>query len=214
MILILLGPPGSGKGTQAKRLASQMKWAHLSTGDMLRAAITKGTALGLEAKKYMDQGALVSDDIVVGLISERIQDHDCNNGFILDGFPRTVEQADALDRMLSAKGCQVDKVLLFEIEDEELIRRLCGRRTCPRCGLMYHIDSAPPKDNSNCDQCGTKLIQRGDDQLDVIQRRLKVYQKETAPLASFYNKNGKLESLDAALTPDVVAENLIKALSA
>lgn len=214
MILILLGPPGSGKGTQAKRLGVEEKWPHLSTGDMLRSAITQGTQLGLKAKTFMDQGLLVPDEVVIGLISERVQQVDCKNGFILDGFPRTIPQAVALGVMLNALSLHLDRVFSFEIKESELINRLCGRRTCPKCGAMYHVESVPPLQDMICDQCGTGLVQRADDQIDVVQRRLKVYQQETAPLVDFYRKEGRLICLDAAQSANAVALELKKALTA
>jgi len=213
MILILLGPPGSGKGTQAKRLAVEKKWPHLSTGDMLRSAIAQGAELGLKAKAFMDQGSLVPDEVVIGLISERIQQVDCKNGFILDGFPRTIPQAVVLGRTLRSLSLHLDKVFSFEIHESKLVDRLCGRRTCPKCGSMFHVQSAPPSQDMICDQCGTGLVQRADDQVDVVQRRLRVYEQETAPLVDFYRKEGRLICLDAAQSPDVVALELKKALT-
>jgi adenylate kinase len=213
MILILLGPPGSGKGTQAKRLVTEKGWPQLSTGDMLRTAIAQGTKLGLEAKSYMDRGALVPDDVVIGLIQERTTQSDSKNGFILDGFPRTIPQAEALDKMLSQKGRKVDGAVLFDIPDSELVRRLSGRRTCLKDGSMYHVESLRPKKDGVCDQCGSPLVQRDDDQEDVIQKRLEVYHRQTAPLAAYYRGQGKLKTLDATQSPDVVASALSKALT-
>lgn len=212
MILILLGPPGSGKGTQAKRLVAEQGLPQLSTGDMLRTAISKGTELGFKAKSFMDKGALVPDDVVVGLISERIRQVDCSKGFILDGFPRTIPQADALDEMLKANGRQVDRVVLFDIQDAELVSRLSQRRTCLKCGAMYHLTALPPKAAEVCDQCGSSLIQRDDDREEVIHNRLKVYHRETAPLIGYYRSQNKLQVIDASLPSDVVTEKLAKAL--
>jgi adenylate kinase len=213
MILVLLGPPGSGKGTQAKRLISEKGWPQLSTGDMLRAAIGKGTSLGLEAKAYMDQGSLVPDSVVIGLISERIQQSDCNTGFILDGFPRTVGQAKALQEMLAAQGREVSKAVLFQIDDGELVKRLAGRRTCPNCQAMYHVDTAPPSKDLLCDRCGAGLIQRDDDRTEVIEKRLIVYHQQTAPVANFYETENKLAVLDASQSADRVAESLSRVLA-
>lgn len=213
MILILLGPPGSGKGTQAKRLTGEKQWPQLSTGDMLRAAIKAGTKLGLEAKALMDKGSLVPDSVVVGLIEERVQAPDCRNGVILDGFPRTIPQAEALDVMLEGKGRKVDRVVLFEIPDSELVSRLSGRRTCSKCGTMFHVDSMRPKNAGVCDQCGSGLIQRDDDKAEVIQKRLEVYHQQTAPVAGFYRGQGKLTSLDATQSPNSVSEVLSRILS-
>lgn len=212
MILIFLGPPGSGKGTQAKRLTTEKKWPQLSTGDMLRANIAQGTKLGMEAKKLMDQGSLVPDHVVVGMIEERIQNADCASGFILDGFPRTIPQAESLDQMLEAKGKKVDRVVEFKMDDEELVGRLSGRRTCSKCGTMFHVTSQPSKKEGVCDKCGSPLIQRDDDKIEVITKRLGVYHQQTAPLVSFYGKQGKLKSLDASLSVDIVTNQLSQIL--
>jgi adenylate kinase len=213
MILVLLGPPGSGKGTQAKRLSAQRSWPQLSTGDMLRSAISKGTKLGLEAKSYMDRGALVPDSVVIDLIAERTTASDARGGFILDGFPRTIPQAEALEQMLVRQGRKVDSAILFEIPDTELVRRLSGRRTCLSCGAMYHVESAPAKRDGFCDQCDSKLVQRDDDSEEVIKKRLSVYHQQTAPLADFYQKHGKLKIVKAIRSPEVVAKDLQEALS-
>lgn len=212
MILIFLGPPGSGKGTQAKKLATERKWPQLSTGDMLRANIQSGTKLGLEAKKFMDQGQLVPDLVVIGMIEERIAAPDCKPGFILDGFPRTIPQAEALDRMLSGRALKVDRVVEFKIDDSELLDRLTGRRTCTNCGTMYHVKSLPTKVAGVCDACGGKVVQRDDDKAEVIQKRLSVYHTQTAPLVAYYTQQGKLKSLDASLPMDEVSTELAKAL--
>ena len=212
MILVLLGPPGSGKGTQAKRLIAERGWPQLSTGDMLRSAIGKGTKLGLEAKTFMDKGSLVPDAVVIGLIRERIQAPDCNAGFILDGFPRTIPQAETLDSMLKEAGRKVDAAVLFDIADGELVGRLSGRRTCPKCGAMYHVQTLKPKKDGICDACGGSLIQRDDDQVAVIEKRLKVYHDQTSPLVKYYEKKSLLKTLDASLAPDTVYENLTRAL--
>ncbi len=213
MISIFMGPPGSGKGTQAKRIIAQYGWPQLSTGDMLRAAIAQGTKLGLEAKSYMDKGALVPDSVVIGLIGERIQAADCKNGFILDGFPRTIPQAEALEKTLQGQGRQVEAAVLFDVPDELLIRRLSGRRTCLKCGAMYHVESMRPKTEGVCDQCGSELIQRDDDKIEVIQNRLKVYHQQTAPVAEFYRKRDKLRVLDATQPLEAVTQALRQALN-
>ncbi|MGZ3708209.1 MAG: adenylate kinase [Bdellovibrionota bacterium] len=213
MIVVLLGPPGSGKGTQAKKLVVERQWPQLSTGDMLRTAISHGSKLGLEAKTFMDKGSLVPDHVVIGLIEERTQAPDCRDGFILDGFPRTIPQAEALDQMLKSKGRRVDKAVLFEIPDSELVRRLSGRRTCLKCGAMYHVENSRPKKDGICDQCGSNLTQREDDSPQVIQKRLSVYHHQTAPLADFYRKQQKLSSLDARLEPARVSQALNQALT-
>jgi adenylate kinase len=212
MILIFLGPPGSGKGTQAKKLMEKRGWPQLSTGDMLRAAISGGTQLGIAAKGYMDKGALVPDQVVVGLIADRTQAADCAQGFILDGFPRTIPQAESLDRMLALSSRKVDQAVLFEIPDEDLVRRISGRRTCLNCGSMYQLDSLPPKQADTCDQCGSKLIQRDDDQSAVVLKRLSVYHTQTAPLAEYYRKLGKLKTINASLGFDAVTTSIGQAL--
>jgi adenylate kinase len=212
MIVVLIGPPGSGKGTQAKVLASTRGLPQLSTGDMLRTAISQGTELGQQAKKLMDQGALVPDSVVIGLISERSQADDCRSGFILDGFPRNVAQAEALDKMMTSQGIQVDRAVLFSIADEVLVKRLSGRRTCLECSAMYHIDNAKPKKDGICDECGSKLVQRDDDQVEVVRKRLQVYHEKTEPVVDFYRTQGKLKSLDAGQTADQVTKILSEIL--
>ncbi len=212
MILVLLGPPGSGKGTQAKRLTAEKGWPQLSTGDMLRSAIAQGTQLGLEAKSYMDKGALVPDEVVIGLIRERMNASDAKGGFILDGFPRTIPQAEALDGMLASQGRQVDGAVLFEIPDSELVRRLSGRRTCSKCGTMFHIETSKPKKEGICDVCGGTLIQRDDDQPQVIQNRLSVYHQQTAPVADYYRNQNKLHQITATESPEQVSRSLGRAI--
>lgn len=212
MIVVLLGPPGSGKGTQAKRLWTEKRMAQLSTGDMLRTAIQNGSALGKEAKSFMDQGMLVPDDLVVRLIDERIKDDDCKSGCVLDGFPRNRSQAEALDRMLAGQRRQVDRVIFFEISESELVRRLSGRRTCLKCGAMYHVENARPRLDGVCDQCGSALVQRGDDTPQVIEKRQSVYQEQTKPLIDFYQQQGKLATIDAKQVTAVVGQNVLAAL--
>jgi adenylate kinase len=212
MIVVLLGPPGSGKGTQAKKLIGEFHWPQLSTGDMLRAGIQSGSKLGIEAKKFMDLGQLVPDSVVVGLIAERSLAPDCKNGFVLDGFPRNIAQAEALDKMLKQQGRQVDRAVLFEIPDEELVRRLSGRRTCPKCNSMYHVEHLPPKVGGVCDQCGNALVQRDDDRVDVIKKRLTVYHQQTEPLIGFYRAQSKLSSIDARRSAPEVGRALLEVL--
>jgi len=204
MILIFLGPPGSGKGTQAKRLTAEKKWPQLSTGDMFRANISKGTPIGLAAKKIMDAGQLVPDEVVIGMIRARIEAPDCADGFILDGFPRTIPQAEALDEMLAAKNLKVNRAIEFKIEDQELVGRLSGRRTCTKCGSMFHVQTSPTKTAGVCDQCGGSVVQRDDDHEAVIEKRLQVYHAQTAPLVAYYAGQGKLQTLDASQTMDQV----------
>lgn len=216
MIAILLGAPGSGKGTQAKVLQEDRGWLHLSTGDMLRAAIQNNTTLGQKAKSYMDKGELVPDAVVIGLIQEQVQSQKKVSrnvpGIILDGFPRTVEQANALKDLLGKLGQKVDKVLYFEINEDDVIRRLSGRRTCPGCGKIYHIESSPPKKEGVCDTCGGELKLRDDDRKEVIQKRLKVYDTQTSPLIEYYKKQKMLHSLDASSAPEKVNKAVQKIL--
>lgn len=213
MILIFLGPPGSGKGTQAKRLTAEKYWPQLSTGDMFRANIANSTPMGLAAKKYMDDGQLVPDDVVIGMIRARIEDADCADGFIFDGFPRTIPQAEALDQMLVAKGLKVDRAVEFKIDDSELVGRLSGRRTCTKCGSMYHVSTMPTKVAGVCDKCGGSVVQRDDDHEVVIAKRLKVYHSQTAPLVAYYEGQSKLRTIDAIQPMDMVFEALKKTLS-
>ncbi len=196
MNLIFLGPPGSGKGTQAKMLVDKYGIPQISTGDILREAVKEGTPLGKEAKKYMDEGKLVPDEVVVGIVRERLKEPDCTKGFILDGFPRTIPQAEALDKTLREMGKGIDHVLSLEVDREELVRRLSGRRTCKRCGAMYHIIFDPPKKDGVCDRCGGELYQRDDDKEETIRERLRVYEEQTAPLIEYYRKKGLLRPID------------------
>lgn len=212
MIVVLLGPPGSGKGTQAKRIVSEKGWPHLSTGDMLRTAIKSGSEVGVQAKKFIDQGMLVPDELVVDLIGDRMKASDCSHGFVLDGFPRNVTQAVVLDQMLQAEGKGVGRVVLFDMTDESLVRRLAGRRTCSQCGAMFHVETLKPTREGVCDQCGSALIQRSDDQVDVIMNRLKVYHQQTEPLIKFYREQLKLVSLDAHQAAGDVHRSLARAL--
>ncbi len=213
MILIFLGPPGCGKGTQAKRLSERRNLPQLSTGDMLRAGVKAGTKLGLEAKSYMDSGSLVPDEVVIGLIRERIKESDCNNGAILDGFPRTIDQAKALSTMLSEQNNRVDGAIFFEIPLDELVARLSGRRTCVKCGAMYHQVAAPPKKQGICDKCSSSLILRDDDKEDVIRHRLSVYDEQTSPLVDFYFRAGILKKINASQDVALVEKELEKSVN-
>lgn len=212
MIVVLLGPPGSGKGTQAKRLSAERGWPQLSTGDMLRAAITRGSELGRRAKGFMDQGQLVPDELVIDLITERMKQPDCGRGFFLDGFPRNLAQAEALTKRFEQSGQEIGRAVLFEIADEELIGRLTGRRSCEKCGTPFHLASKPPRRPGVCDACGGKLVHRDDDREDVIRKRLAVYHAQTAPVAAFYERDGRLARIDALDGPEQVERSLKRAL--
>ena len=191
MRLILIGPPGAGKGTQANYIKEHFGIPQISTGDMLRAAVKAGTELGKAAKVIMDQGGLVSDDIIIGLVKERLLADDCKNGFILDGFPRTVPQAEALETM----GVQIDKVIEISVPDEAIKARLGGRRVCESCGATYHVEFNPPKVEGKCDKCGGNAVQRKDDAPETVINRLKTYHEATAPLVDFYKGRGKLRTV-------------------
>lgn len=196
MRLILLGPPGAGKGTQAQRLTERLGIPQVSTGDILRAAVAAGTPLGREAKATMDRGALVPDGVVIGIIRERLKAPDCARGYILDGFPRTVAQAEALGETLKAMGTPLTAVLSLTVDPEELVRRLAGRRSCGSCGAAYHLDTAPPRRPGRCDRCGGELFQREDDREETIRKRLAVYRDQTAPLVEYYRGRGLLKEVD------------------
>lgn len=211
--LILMGPPGGGKGTQAKRLQDRYGIVQLSTGDMLRAAVKAGTPLGLQAKAVMDAGKLVSDDLIVAMISERIDQPDCRNGFILDGFPRTVPQAEALDKLLKSKGISLDKVIEVEVPDARLIERITGRFTCSSCGEGYHDTFKQPKKPGVCDLCGgTGFTRRADDKAETVAARLKAYHEQTAPLLPHYRAKGVLEVVDGDREIDAVSRDLERVL--
>lgn len=213
MRVVFLGAPGVGKGTQAERIASQYRLAKISTGDLLREAVRNQTKLGLEAKSFMDQGQLVPDSVVIGLVREKLGDSSCTNGFVLDGFPRTVPQAEELGKVLAAKSTALDLVVNFQVSREDVVRRLSGRRSCPKCQATFHIDFAKPKVDEVCDRCGDSLVQRNDDRRDAIETRLKVYDEQTAPLVRYYDERRLLSSVDASGSVDVVFEHLAKVLT-
>ena len=213
MNLILLGPPGCGKGTQAKILIDTYHIPQISTGDILREAIKKESPLGVEAKTHMDQGSLVPDHLVIKIIEERLKQADCNRGFVLDGFPRTVAQAEALDTTLSEMGSKLEYVFSIEVDDGELIRRLTGRRVCRECGESYHIEFNPPKQEGLCDSCQGELYQRDDDKEETIRNRLKVYQDQTSPLISFYQRKDVLHSMDGVGSIEEIKERLLNIIN-
>jgi adenylate kinase len=212
MDLILLGPPGSGKGTQAKKMVEQYHIPQISTGDILRAALKEKTRLGVEAKQYMDQGRLVPDEVVVGIVRDRLKAPDCTDGFILDGFPRTVPQAEALGVILKAMKRGIDHVISIEVDKGELLKRLGGRRTCRSCGAMNHLVFDPPKKEGVCDKCGGELYQRADDQEETIRARLKVYDEQTAPLIAYYREKGLLRTIDGVGEVKQIFQQIVKAI--
>ena len=204
MKIIMLGAPGAGKGTQAKKIAEKYGIPHISTGDIFRANIKNGTELGKKAKTYMDQGLLVPDELVVDLVVDRVNQEDCAGGYVLDGFPRTIPQAEALDKALSEMGQKVDYAINVEVPDENIVNRMSGRRACLSCGATYHIVSIPPKKEGICDVCGSELVLRDDDKPETVQKRLTVYHEQTQPLIDFYEKKGALRSVDGTLPMEEV----------
>ena len=199
MKIIMLGAPGAGKGTQAKKIAAKYDIPHISTGDIFRANIKNGTELGNKAKTYMDQGLLVPDELVVDLVVDRVQQDDCKNGYVLDGFPRTIPQAEALDKALSAIGDSVDYAINVEVPDENIIERMSGRRACVGCGATYHIVYNPTKVEGKCDTCGADLILRDDDKPETVKKRLDVYHEQTQPLIDYYKAKGILKEVDGTV---------------
>jgi adenylate kinase len=211
MRLIFLGAPGAGKGTQARRLADESGVAHVATGDMLREAVAQQAPLGLEAKRYMDAGGLVPDEVVIGLVAERLAWPDAKTGFVLDGFPRTPAQAEALDHMLAERGLGLDRVLFLDVSRPELLRRLTGRRICRSCGTTFHLVSAPPQVAGRCDACGGELYQREDDAEAAVAHRLDVYERQTAPLLEYYRCRGLLVPVAGEGPVDRVAAEVSRA---
>jgi adenylate kinase len=206
--LVLLGPPGSGKGTQGERLQEDFRLPYWATGDILRAAVRDETDLGREAQEYMDRGDLVPDDVIVGVIAERVASHEAADGFILDGFPRTTVQADALGEKLSEVGRKLTAAVLIGVSDEEVLRRLGGRRTCVKEGHVFHVEFDPPKNDDICDVCGSRLIVRDDDKPEVIRHRLEQYHEKTEPLIAYYEEQGVLRRVDGSLAPDDVSDRI------
>lgn len=191
MNIILLGAPGAGKGTQAEKICEKYGFPIISTGNMIREAVKKGTEMGLKAKALMDAGKLVADEVVIGIVKDRLSQDDCKNGFVLDGFPRTIPQAEALDKM----GINIDKVISIEVPDEKIVARMSGRRVCLDCGATYHLEYKKPKADGICDNCGNEVVQRKDDAPETVSARLEIYHEETEPLKNYYKKSGKLREV-------------------
>ncbi|MBU5460996.1 adenylate kinase [Anaerostipes sp. MSJ-23] len=214
MKIIMLGAPGAGKGTQAKKIAAKYHVPHISTGDIFRANIKEGTELGKKAQEYMDQGLLVPDELVCDLVVDRIHKDDCENGFILDGFPRTIPQADALDGALAQNGEKIEYAIDVEVPDENIIKRMAGRRSCKDCGAIFHLVYNPPKKENCCDVCGGPLVLRDDDKEETVKKRLDVYHEQTAPLIDHYKKAGSLYEVDGTQDINVVFEEIESILEA
>ena len=214
MKIIMLGAPGAGKGTQAKQIADIYSIPHISTGDIFRANIKNGTELGKKAKQYMDQGALVPDELTCDLVMDRIQQDDCKNGFVLDGFPRTIPQAEALDAALGKINEKMDYAIDVDVPDENIVNRMSGRRACLNCGATYHLISIPPKVEGICDRCGSEIVLREDDKPETVQKRLKVYHEQTQPLIDYYKNQGILKSVDGTQPMDEVFKAIVTILGA
>ena len=214
MKIIMLGAPGAGKGTQAKKIAEKYSIPHISTGDIFRANIKNGTELGKKAKTYMDQGLLVPDELVVDLVVDRVKQDDCSNGYVLDGFPRTIPQADALDKALAAMGEAMDYAINVEVPDENIVRRMSGRRACVDCGATYHIVYAPTNEENICDNCHGELILREDDKPETVQKRLNVYHEQTQPLIDYYTEKNILVEVDGTVDIDEVFAAIVNVLGA
>lgn len=213
MKIIMLGAPGAGKGTQAKMIAEKYGIPHISTGDIFRSNIKDGTELGMEAKKYMDQGLLVPDELTVKILLDRVARADCRNGYVLDGFPRTIPQAEVLDQALEKIGDQIDFAVNVSVPDENIVKRMSGRRACVGCGATYHIEHIPPKKEGICDTCGMELILREDDKPETVQNRLNVYHSQTQPLIEFYQKKGILQTVDGTVDMKAVFDAIVAILS-
>jgi len=212
MRIIMLGAPGAGKGTQAKKITAKYSIPHISTGDIFRANIKNGTELGKKAKTYMDQGLLVPDELVVDLVVDRVNQGDCANGYVLDGFPRTIPQAEALDKALTEMGESIDYAINVEVPDENIVQRMSGRRACVNCGATYHIVYAPTKKENVCDTCGGELILRDDDKPETVQKRLNVYHEQTQPLIDYYTQQDKLVEVDGTIDIEKVFDAIVKIL--
>lgn len=214
MKIIMLGAPGAGKGTQAKKIAAKYEIPHISTGDIFRANIKNGTELGKKAKTYMDQGLLVPDELVVDLVVDRVNQDDCKNGYVLDGFPRTIPQAEALTEALAKMGQKMDYAIDVNVPDENIVRRMGGRRACVGCGATYHVEYVPTKKEGICDVCGAELILRDDDKPETVQKRLNVYHEQTQPLIDYYTEAGILKTVDGTVDIDDVFQAIVDILGA
>ncbi len=214
MKIIMLGAPGAGKGTQAKMIAEKFDIPHISTGDIFRANIKNGTELGKKAKEFMDKGQLVPDELTVEILLDRVANEDCKNGYVLDGFPRTIPQADVLDKELTKLGDKVDFAINVDVPDENIVRRMSGRRACLKCGATYHIEHIPPKTEGICDKCGSELVQRDDDKPETVQNRLSVYHEQTQPLIEYYDKKNILKTVDGTKDMQEVFSNIVSILNA
>ena len=214
MKIIMLGAPGAGKGTQAKMIAEKFGIPHISTGDIFRANIKNGTELGKKAKEFMDKGQLVPDELTVEILLDRVANDDCKNGYVLDGFPRTIPQADVLDKELTKLGDKVDFAINVDVPDENIVRRMSGRRACLKCGATYHIEHIPPKTEGICDKCGSELVQRDDDKPETVQNRLSVYHEQTQPLIEYYEKKNILKSVDGTKDMQEVFSDIVNILNA
>lgn len=212
MKIIMLGAPGAGKGTQAKMIADKYGVPHISTGDIFRANIKNGTELGMEAKKYMDQGLLVPDELTVKILLDRVAADDCKNGYVLDGFPRTIPQAEVLDNALNGLGDKIDYAIDVDVPDENIVKRMSGRRACLACGATYHMEHVPPKAEGICDRCGKELVLRDDDKAETVLNRLKVYHEQTQPLIDFYGAKGILKTVDGTQPMEDVFGAIVKVL--
>ncbi len=214
MKIIMLGAPGAGKGTQAQMIADKFNIPHISTGDIFRANIKNGTELGKKAKEFMDKGLLVPDELTVQLLLDRVANDDCKNGYVLDGFPRTIPQADVLDCELTKLGDKVDFAVNVDVPDENIVRRMSGRRACLKCGATYHIEHIPPKTEGICDKCGSELVQREDDKPETVQNRLSVYHEQTQPLIDYYDKKNILKTVDGTKDMQEVFNDIVNILNA
>ncbi len=212
MKIIMLGAPGAGKGTQAKMIADKYEIPHISTGDIFRANIKNGTELGMEAKKYMDQGLLVPDELTVKILLDRVANEDCKNGYVLDGFPRTIPQAEVLDQALTELNETIDFAVDVDVPDENIVKRMSGRRACLSCGATYHMEHIPPQQEGICDRCGKELILRDDDQPETVSNRLKVYHEQTQPLIDFYQAKGVLHSVSGTRPMEEVFDSIVEIL--